>query len=169
MHNRLKAGGEGDDRGWDGWMASLTQWTWVWVNSDSWWWTRKPGVLQSMGLQRLGHNWATELNWTVPMQKEKNVYNRLYWWSSNSGSIVLHFHTWSQYLRHTSKETSSSLPPPVEATFVSTASSRACISLLHCIMSWLIDAAFLTKKTSLKKTDNTRKKIAKCLQSSMLF
>ena len=47
---RLKAG-EGDDRGWDGWMASLTQWTWVWVNSESWWWTGKPGVLQSMGSQ----------------------------------------------------------------------------------------------------------------------
>ena len=47
---------------WDGWMASLTQWTWVWVNSGSWWWTRKPGVLQSMGLQRVGHDWATELN-----------------------------------------------------------------------------------------------------------
>ena len=62
---RLKAGGEGDNRGWDGWMASLTQWTWVWVNSRSWWWTRRPGVLQSMGLQRVGHDWATELNWTT--------------------------------------------------------------------------------------------------------
>ena len=46
---RLKAGGEGDARGWDGWMASLTQWTWVWVNSGSWWWTRRSGMLQSMG------------------------------------------------------------------------------------------------------------------------
>ena len=61
---RLRAGGEGDNRGWDGWMASLTQWTWVWVNSGSWWWTVRPGVLQSMGLQRVGHDWATELNWT---------------------------------------------------------------------------------------------------------
>ena len=59
---RLKAGGEGDNRGWDGWMASLTQWTWVWVNSGSWWWTGRPGMLQSMGLQRVGHDWATELN-----------------------------------------------------------------------------------------------------------
>ena len=58
---RLKVGGEGDDRGWDGWMASLTQWTWVWVNSGSWWWTGRPGVLQSMGWQRVGHDWATEL------------------------------------------------------------------------------------------------------------
>ena len=59
----LEAGGEGDDRGWDGWMASLTLWTWVWVNSGSWWWTGRPGVLRFMGLQRAGHDWATELNW----------------------------------------------------------------------------------------------------------
>ena len=57
-------GGEGDDRGWDGWMASPTQWTWVWVNSRCWWWTRRPGVLQFIGSQRIGHDWATELNWT---------------------------------------------------------------------------------------------------------
>ena len=62
---RLKARGEGDDRGWDGWMASPTRWTWVWVNSGSWWWTGKPGVLQSMGLQRVGHNWVIELNWLL--------------------------------------------------------------------------------------------------------
>ena len=60
----LKAGGEGDDRGWDGWMVSLTQWTWVWVNSGSWRWTGKPDVLQSVGSQRVGHDWVTELNWT---------------------------------------------------------------------------------------------------------
>ena len=60
----LGAGGEGDDPGWDGWMASRTQWTWVWVNSRSWWWTGRPGVLRFMGLQRVGHDWATELNWT---------------------------------------------------------------------------------------------------------
>ena len=56
--------GEGDYRGWDGWMASPTQWTWVWASSGSWWWTGKPGMLQSMGSQRVRHNWATELNWT---------------------------------------------------------------------------------------------------------
>ena len=55
---RLKAGGEGDDRGWDGWMGSLMQCTWVWVGSGHWWWTGKPGMLQSMGSQR-----ATELKW----------------------------------------------------------------------------------------------------------
>ena len=61
---RLKAGGEGASRGWGGWMASPTQWTWVWVNSGSWWWIGRPGELQFMGLQRVGHDWATELNWT---------------------------------------------------------------------------------------------------------
>ena len=63
----LGAGGEGDNRGWDGWMASPTQWTWVWVVSGSWWWTGRPGVLQFMGLQRVGYDWATELNWSVEM------------------------------------------------------------------------------------------------------
>ena len=58
---RLKAGGEGDDRGWDGWMASLTQWTWVCAGSRSWLWTVKPSVLQSVGLQRVGRDWVTEL------------------------------------------------------------------------------------------------------------
>ena len=59
---RLKAGGKGDNRGWDGWMASPTQWTWVWVGSGSWCWTERPGVPQFMGLQRVRHDWATELN-----------------------------------------------------------------------------------------------------------
>ena len=62
---------EGDNRGWDGWMASLTQWTWVWVCSRSWWWT---GKLQSMGSQGVGHDWAIELNWTVLMTSRGN------WW-----------------------------------------------------------------------------------------
>ena len=69
---RLKAGGDGDDRIWDGWMASLTQWTWAWVNSRSIWWTGRPGVLQSIGSQRVRHTWATELNWT-----ESNGYIQL--------------------------------------------------------------------------------------------
>ena len=60
----LGAGGEGDNRGWDGWMASRTRWTWVWMNSGSWWWTGRPGVLWFMGSQRVRHDWATELNWT---------------------------------------------------------------------------------------------------------
>ena len=69
----LGAGGEGDYRGWDGWMASLTRCTWVWVNSGSWWWTGRPGVQRFMGSQRVGHDWVTERNWT---DWEVNV-----WWN----------------------------------------------------------------------------------------
>ena len=58
----LGAGGEGNDRGWDGWMASLTRWAWVWVNSGNWWWTGRPRILRFMGSQRVGHDWVTELN-----------------------------------------------------------------------------------------------------------
>ena len=71
---RLRAG-EGDDRGWDGWMVSLTQWTWVWVNSGSWSWTGRPGVLWFMGSQGVRHNWATELNWTDKHFKTHREYN----------------------------------------------------------------------------------------------
>ena len=62
---RFKARGEGDDRGWDGWMASPNQWTWVWVNSGSWCWTGRPGMLLSIGLQRVRRDWGAELNWTA--------------------------------------------------------------------------------------------------------
>ena len=61
---RLRVGGEGDNRGWDGWMASPTWWTWVWADSGSWWWTGWPGMLWFLGLQRVRYNWVTELNWT---------------------------------------------------------------------------------------------------------
>ena len=86
---RLRAGGEGDDRGWDGWMASLTQWTWVSVDSGS------PGVLRFMGLQRVGHNWATELNWTsnwttTIIEYRKLPFNPFSWFASlTSGFLSL--------------------------------------------------------------------------------
>ena len=66
--------GEGDDRGWDGWMASRTRWTWVWVNSGSWWWIGRPGVLRLMRSQRVRHDWATELNWT---EKQIKIYSKI--------------------------------------------------------------------------------------------
>ena len=83
---RLRAGWEGDNRGWDGWMASLTQWTWVWVSTGSWWWTRRPGVLQSMRVQIIRHDWATELNQVV--QQKHTVVDvickitrvKMLWW-----------------------------------------------------------------------------------------
>ena len=74
---RLKVGGDGNDREWDGWMASLIGWTWVWTSSRSWWWTGKPGVLQSMGSQRVGHDWTTELNWTDMQNLKRNEINEL--------------------------------------------------------------------------------------------
>ena len=64
MLGKIEDGRRGDDRGWDSWMASLTRWTWVWVNSRSWWWTGRPGMLQFMGSQGVGHDWVTELSWT---------------------------------------------------------------------------------------------------------
>ena len=83
----LKAGGEGDDRGWDGWMASQTWWTWVWVNSGSWWWTGRPGMLWSMGLERVGHDWVTELNWTCQLPKVwKNIKLKYIWISNDKDS-----------------------------------------------------------------------------------
>ena len=79
---KIKGRRRGHDRGWDGWMASLTQWTWVWVNSGIWWWTGRPGMLQSIGLQRVGQDWATELNtWEFP---------------GGSAVRTLHCHCWGQ-------------------------------------------------------------------------
>ena len=69
---RLKAEGKGDDRGWDGWMASPTQWTWVWASSGAWWRTGRAGVLQSMGLQRVGHDWETDNNQQQGLWNGKN-------------------------------------------------------------------------------------------------
>ena len=71
----MGARGEGDNRGWDGWMASLTRWTWVWVNSGSWWWTGRPGVLRFMGSQRVGHDWATDLIWYIYCEERGQLYS----------------------------------------------------------------------------------------------
>ena len=60
----IGAGGEGNDRGWGGWVVSPTRWAWVWVSSGSWWWTGRPGVLWFMGSQRVRHDWVTDLTWT---------------------------------------------------------------------------------------------------------
>ena len=85
---RVKAGIEGDDWGWDGWMASPTRWTWVWVDSRSWWWTGRPGELQSMGSQRVRHNWATELNWTELSLVKESTWGL--WWARNEFSGTKH-------------------------------------------------------------------------------
>ena len=89
----LGAGGEGDDRGWDGWLASLTQWTWVWVNSGIWWWTGRPGMLRFVGSKRVKHDWKTELNWTEFINTEKAMATHsitLGWkipWMEEPGSL----------------------------------------------------------------------------------
>ena len=91
---RLKVGGEGDDRGWDGWMPSQTQWTGVWVGSGSWWWTGKPGMLQSMGLQRVGHDSATELNWKAAAKNLTDRSSRIPQHLSNSWENWLSYWNW---------------------------------------------------------------------------
>ena len=87
---RLRAGGEGDNRGWDGWMASPIQWTWVWVNSRSWWWTGRPGS------QRIGHDWVTELDY-ICRRLFGGIFSYILIWiqfylilsSSNSSDYIL--------------------------------------------------------------------------------
>ena len=70
MLGEIEAGGEGDDRGWDGWMALPTQRTWVWVNSGSWWWTERPGMLRPWGCKEL--DMTERLNWTEPYSNYSN-------------------------------------------------------------------------------------------------
>ena len=100
---------KGITRGWDGWMASPTQWTWVWVNSGSWWWIGRPGVLRFMESQRVGHDWATELNWSVARYKKKNnlsgrsrwqnIRNGMHFLPTNTSKILLHIKqlSWNTY------------------------------------------------------------------------
>ena len=119
-------GREGVDTGWNGWMASLTWWTWVWASSGSWWWTGKPGVLQSMGSPRVGQNWATELNWqhhwplwSSPLPSPAHLHplthtGKFYWLlhSLLPISIFLAFHlssSFSSFLFHLSLCLSSCL------------------------------------------------------------
>ena len=91
---------EEDDRGWDGWMASPTRWTWAWTSSGSWWWTGRPGMLRVMGSQRVGHDWATDKNWNgwesrrgKQLDIEQSLYissinhtSKLYWWNNKDTS-----------------------------------------------------------------------------------
>ena len=96
---RLRAGGEGDNRGWDGWLASPTRWTWIWVDSGSWWWSGRPGVLWFMGSQRIGHDWATELNWTAETQvKVKHAKCVFYWFQYFWVLKFTVFASWKKYL-----------------------------------------------------------------------
>ena len=107
----LGAGGKGKDRGWDSWMASPTQWTWVWVDSRSWWWTGRPGMLRFMGSQRVGHDWATELNWTE--EKKDLISKQLPFltclvvpWKTSFKSLVF-IQTWTLPILNTWSEEAS--------------------------------------------------------------
>ena len=96
---RLKAGGEEEDRGWGGWMASPTWCTWVWVSSRSWWWTGNPGVLQSMGSQRVRHDWATKLYLTdtynsYSICKLRVISIQTSWARFSFKECVVHLDTW---------------------------------------------------------------------------
>ena len=125
---RLKVGGEGDDRGWDGWMASPTQWTRVWVNSGSWWWTERPGMLQSMGLQRVGHDLVTELNWWFPSL----CRNFLVWCCPTCLLLLLFCYiSFGNQIQknHNQDLTSSSLLPMFSRSFM--LSSLMFMSLIH--------------------------------------
>ena len=101
----LKAWGEVDNRGWDCWVASLTQRTWVWTSSGSWWWTGKPGMLQSLGSQRVRHDWAAELMeeknyneiWKVSDWKKVSI-NKESMVASQSGNSE--FSLWKSYIQH---------------------------------------------------------------------
>ena len=83
-----------DDRGWDGWMASLIQWAWVWVNSGSWWWTGRPDLLLFMGSQRVRHNWVTKLNWTGTTQRDGMGREEGSGWGTHVYLWRIHFDIW---------------------------------------------------------------------------
>ena len=81
----MRASGKRGDKGWDGWMASLTQWTWVWVNSGRWWRTGKPGMLQSIRSQRVRHDWVTELNWlTTLLSNPQSTFKVYQFWGEKN-------------------------------------------------------------------------------------
>ena len=159
---RLRAGGEGDDRGWDGWMASLTQWTWVWIDSGCWCWTGKPSMLQLMGSQRVGHDWATELNWT---EVEKPLEN---YEQSKIRCNITHTHT------HTHTHTLSlslSLSLSLQTVLFPMHKDWLAIHPLHGIWPWAfivtisvpqsIKCLFLTTETPEQKGMAKEKTIAR--------
>ena len=97
-----RAGGEGDNRGWDGRMASPTRWTWVWVNPRSLWWTRRPGMLQFVGSQRVRHDWATELNWTENLHRGVlNLYAETWEKRNDTWDVIFGFNYMLVWLQNT--------------------------------------------------------------------
>ena len=157
----LKVGGEGDDIGWDGWMASPTQWTWIWVNSGSWWWTGKPGVLWSIGSQRVWHDWATDLNWTrLQWPVTMNIIFFFFFFfahTSRIGWVILLKWSklswfWVGSLTHQQSAGGSDgvwlvercllLPWLVSASYVFSASNRTALVLLAKMVFWESNSAY---------------------------
>ena len=154
---RLKVGGEGDERGWDGWMASLTRLTWVWVDSWSCWWTGRPGMLWFMWSQRVGQDWATELNffetkifkwhsdWPPVSQKRNNLEFLCFLWQhiylhdgcvlSSYSHVPLFANQWTVahqaplFMEFSGKNTGMSRHAPLQG-FLPT--QRLNLGLLHC-------------------------------------
>ena len=97
---RLRAGGEGGNRGWDGWMASPTQWTWVWANSGRWWWTGKPGVLQSMASPKVGHDLATEQQRQSKIKRDSWMSHPFFSQETEPGGFFPSFRSYREQLRN---------------------------------------------------------------------
>ena len=111
MLGKIEGGEEGDGRGWGSWMTSLTRWTWVWVNSGSWWWTGRPGILQSTGSQRVPHDSATELSSTIgsscglnnllqqsTWNRAREVTNKLRYYVLTTSNSIYGYWQWTYYL-----------------------------------------------------------------------
>ena len=127
----IRVGGEGDNRGWDGWMASLTQWTWVWVNSGSWCWTGRPGMLRFMGSQRVGH--AEWLNWT-----ELIYFFPLVMYSCPLSAGVLHLMVYSWYVHGERCAPCLPTPPPsfIYNSYCHTYFSEFWFLIIYCSYVW---------------------------------
>ena len=129
----MRAGREGDDRGWNDWMASPTQWTWVWVSSGSWWWTGRPGVLHFVGSQRVRHHWATELNWNEKFRFLR-AQDRIELGYFNTAHLFCIIHT-----IHNSFGVIIWIPPLIWLLKI-----FFCIYCFHCLPIFKIDELFYT-------------------------
>ena len=151
----LGAGGEGDDRGWDGWMASPTRWTWIWVNSRGWWWTGRPGVLQFMGLQRVGHDWETELNWTLCFLLQSYAPETSSPQSSKTQILPCYFSLWNSWVFfHHHKIQASyrdslilSFPPPLSLSTINWTQAKIYSWICYLISAYSIQTYNEQNKT----------------------
>ena len=123
------------DGGWDGWMASLTRWTWVWVNSGSWWWTGRPGVLRFAGSQRVRHDWATELSWNCSIISMDLVKDKMFVFSSGYMILRLNLSKWilKKYVTNVALKESQRISP-----WISTHLSKLCLAPTPRLLQWYL-------------------------------